>query len=219
MKTEKSKTSVVRILIADDHTLFREGLKKILSATPDLIVAGEAATGHDVLRIVHEDSYDLVVLDIAMPDKHGLDVLKDLRLRFPNLPVLMVSMYPEEQYGVRVLKAGAAGYLTKGSAPDELIAAIRRAASGRKYVGDSLAEKLASELTRDLSGPLHKQLSDREYQIMCMLAGGTRIRDIADKLCLSSTTVSTYRSRVLEKMGMKTNSELTRYAVENGLLG
>ena len=152
MKAEK-KTTLVRILLADDHTLFREGLKKILSATPDLLVAGEAATGNDVLRILQKDSYDLVVLDIAMPDKHGLDVLKELRRRCPDLPVLMLSMYPEEQYGVRVLKAGAAGYLTKGSAPAELIAAIRRVACGRKYVGDSLAEKLASELTRDLSGP------------------------------------------------------------------
>jgi two-component system invasion response regulator UvrY len=210
---------MVRILLTDDHTLFREGLKKILSATPDLIVAGEAATGNDALRMVQEDSYDLVVLDIAMPDKHGLDVLKDLRLRFPDLPILMLSMYPEEQYGVRVLKAGAAGYLTKGSAPDELIAAIRRAACGGKYIGGSLAEHLASELIRGVTGPLHKQLSDREYQVMFMLAGGARVRDIADKLCLSSTTVSTYRARILEKMGMKTNSELTRYAMENGLLG
>lgn len=218
MKAEK-KTTLVRILLADDHTLFREGLKKILSATPDLLVAGEAATGNDVLRILQKETYDLVVLDIAMPDKHGLDVLKELRRRCPDLPVLMLSMYPEEQYGLRVLKAGAAGYLTKGSAPAELIAAIRRVACGRKYVGDSLAEKLASELTRDLCGPLHKQLSDREYQIMCMLAGGTRVRDIADKLFLSSTTVSTYRARILEKMGMKTNSELTRYAMENELIG
>jgi DNA-binding NarL/FixJ family response regulator len=218
MKAEK-KATLVRILLVDDHTLFREGLKKILLATPELEVAGEAATGNDALRKAQKDSYDVVVLDIAMPDKHGLDVLKELRRRCPDLPVLMLSMYPEEQYGVRVLKAGAAGYLTKGSAPNELIAAIRRAACGRKYVGDTLAEKLASELTRDLVGPLHKQLSDREYQIMCMLAGGTRVRDIADKLCLSSTTVSTYRARILEKMGMKTNSELTRYAMEKGLIG
>jgi two-component system, NarL family, invasion response regulator UvrY len=218
VKSDKGKSSIVKILIADDHALFREGLKKVLSATPDLLVAGEAATGKEVLRMVQKDSYDLVVLDIAMPDKHGLDVLKDLRLRFPDLPILMLSMYPEEQYGVRVLKAGAAGYLTKGSAPDELIAAIRRAASGRKYVGDDLAEKLASELIRGVTGPLHKQLSDREYQIMCMLAEGAKVRDIASSLCLSSTTVSTYRARILDKMGMKSNSDLTRYAVENGLI-
>jgi DNA-binding NarL/FixJ family response regulator len=219
MKAEKNKTSLVKILVADDHTLFREGLKKILSATPDLIVTGESSTGNDLLRKVKKDSYDVVVLDIAMPGKHGLDVLKELRLRYPNLPVLILSMYPEEQYGVRVLKAGAAGYLTKGVAPVELISAIRTAARGRKYIGGSLAEKLASELTRDVTDPLHQQLSDREYQIMCMLAGGARVRDIANELCLNSTTVSTYRARILEKMGMKTNSELTRYAIEHGLIG
>jgi DNA-binding NarL/FixJ family response regulator len=218
MKTDKGKTSHIRILLADDHTLFREGVKKILSVTPDLVVAGEAATGNDVLRMVQEDSYDLVVLDIAMPDKHGLDVLKDLRLRFPDLPVLMLSMYPEEQYAVRVLKAGASGYLTKGVAPAELISAIRMVARGRKYVGGSLAEKLAFELTRNVTSPVHQHLSDREYQIMCMLAGGKRVKNIADELCLSSTTVSTYRARILEKMGMKTNAELTRYAIENRLL-
>jgi DNA-binding NarL/FixJ family response regulator len=128
-------------------------------------------------------------------------------------------MYPEEQYGVRVLRAGASGYLTKGATPAELISAIRRTAHGRKYVGDSLAEKLASELTRKATSPVHAQLSDREYQIMCLLAVGARIMDIADELCLSTTTVSTYRARILEKMGMKTNSELTRYAIENGLAG
>jgi DNA-binding NarL/FixJ family response regulator len=219
VNVEKRKTSHIRILLADDHTLFREGVKKVLSVTPDLVVAGEADSGNDVLRKVQRERYDLVVLDIAMPGKHGLEVLKELRLRHPGLPVLMLSMYPEEQYAVRVLKAGASGYLTKGVAPAELISAIRRAARGRKYVGSSLAEKLASELTRNVMVPVHQQLSDREYQIMCMLANGKKVKNIADELCLSSTTVSTYRARILEKMGMKMNSELTRYAVENGLIG
>ena len=217
MKTNQGKNTVVRILLADDHTLFREGLKKILSGISDLVIEDEASTGDEMLRKVQKKSYDLVVLDIAMPGKHGLDVLKELRQRYPKLPVLMLSMYSEEQYGVRVLKAGASGYLTKGVAPAELISAIRIAASGRKYVGGSLAEKLASELTRNMPDPVH-QLSDREYQIMCMLASGARVKDIADNLCLCSTTVSTYRTRILEKMGMKTRFELMRYAMENKLI-
>jgi two-component system, NarL family, invasion response regulator UvrY len=219
MSADRKTASPIRILLADDHTLFREGVKKILSGVPDLVVTGEAANGNDVLRKVQKNVYDVIVLDIAMPGKHGLDVLKELRRRHPDLPVLMLSMYPEEQYGVRVLRAGAAGYLTKESVPDELVVAIRKAAIGRMYVGDSLAERLAAELTRKSTGALHTRLSDKEYQIMCMLASGKRLKGIADELCLSTSTVGTYRRRILQKMDLRTNIELTLYAMENGLLG
>jgi two-component system invasion response regulator UvrY len=217
-KKEKGVLGSVRVLLADDHTLFREGLKKLLSGAPDLVVTGEAASGDEVLQKIEAGHYDVVVLDIAMPGKNGIDVLKELRSRKPGLPVLMLTMYPEEQYAVRVLKAGAAGYLTKESAPGELITAIRRISRGRKYVGAALAEKLASDLGRIEKGPPHEQLSDREYQVMCLLAGGGSIKFIAEKLHLSPATISTYRARVLDKMGMKSNAELTRYALENGLI-
>jgi len=215
---EKGPLDSVRVLLADDHTLFREGLKKILSGASELVVAGEAASGDEVLRKIETEHYDVIVLDIAMPGKNGLDVLKELRSRKPGLPVLILTMYPEEQYAVRVLKAGAAGYLTKESAPGELITAIRRISRGRKYVSPALAEKLASDLGRIEKGPPHEQLSDREYQVMCLLASGKTIKFIADELRLSPPTISTYRARVLDKMSMKSNAEITRYAIENGLV-
>jgi two-component system invasion response regulator UvrY len=210
---------MIKILIADDHTIVREGLKQIVAETADMMVADEASSGHEVLDKVWNNEYDVVVLDISMPGRDGVDILKQLKRHKPNLPVLVLSMHPEEQYAVRVLKAGAAGYLTKESAPDELITAIRKVSRGRKYVSSTLAEKLAFDLDRDTEKPLHETLSDREYQVMCLIASGKRAKEIAEELYLSVKTVSTYRSRILEKMKMKNNAELTHYAIKHRLVG
>jgi len=209
---------MLKILVADDHMIVREGLKQILGEIPDMIVAGEASDGSKTLHKVREDHYDLVLLDIAMPGISGLDVLKQLKSEKPDLPVLMLSMYPEEQYAVRTLKAGASGYLTKESAPDELIAAIRKVCSGGKYVTSSLAEKLASCLDMYSEKPVHERLSDREYQVVRMIASGKTVTEIADALSLSVKTISTNRSRALTKMGMKTSAEITYYAIKHGLV-
>lgn len=209
---------MVKILIADDHAIVREGLKQIVADTSDMIVIDEASDGHEVLALLSKNNYDVVVLDIAMPGPIGLDILKEIRKESPKLPVLILSVYPEEQYAVRALKAGASGYLTKESAPDELITAIRKVSMGGKYITSSLAEKLAFELEVDTEKPLHKTLSDREFQVMCMIAKGRAIKDIAEELYLSPKTVSTYRSRILEKMKMKSNEELTHYARNNHLI-
>jgi two-component system invasion response regulator UvrY len=209
---------MIKILIADDHTIVREGLKQIVAETADMMVADEASSGHEVLDKVWNNEYDVVVLDISMPGRDGVDILKQLKSKKPHLPVLVLSMHPEEQYAVRVLKAGAAGYLTKESAPDELITAIRRVSRGRKYVSSFLAEKLAFDLERDTQKPLHETLSDREYQVMCMIASGKRAKEIAEELYLSVKTVSTYRSRILEKMKMKNNAELMHYAIKHELV-
>lgn len=209
---------MLRILVADDHTIVREGLKQILGEVPDIIVAGEASDGLEALQKAQEDHYDLVLLDIAMPGLGGLDVLKHLKSHKPELPVLMLSMYPEEQYAVRTLKAGASGYLTKESASDELIAAIRKVCSGGRYITSSLAEKLAFCLDANSEKPIHERLSDREYQVVRMIASGQTVTEIADALCLSVKTISTNRTRALTKMGMKTNAEMTYYAIKHGLV-
>ena len=209
---------MLKILVVDDHTMVREGLKRILAEPPDMTVAGEACNGAETLDKIRKGRYDLVLLDIAMPGRGGLDILKQLKSERPDLPVLMLSMYPEEQYAVRTLKAGASGYLTKGSAPDELIAAVRKVCNGGKYVTASLAEKLALYLGTDSAGPLHEKLSDREYQVVRMIGSGMTVTEIADALSLSVKTISTNRSRALAKMGMKTNAELTYYVVKEGLV-
>ena len=209
---------MINILIADDHAVVREGLKQIISETPDMRVTDEADNGQDVLNKVSEQNYDVVLLDITMPGRSGLDVLKQLKSKKPKLPVLMLSVHPEEQYAIRTLKAGASGYLTKGSATDELIAAIRKISTGKKYVSSSLAEKLAFDLDMDYEKPRHEILSDREYQVMSMIASGKTVKEIADELSLSVQTISTYRSRILEKMKMKNNAEIIYYAVKQGLV-
>ena len=209
---------MIKILVGDDHAIVREGLKQIVAETSDMVVAGVAANGQQVLDQVKENDWDLVLLDIAMPGRGGLDILKQLRSERPRLPVLMLSIYPEEQYAVRALKAGASGYLTKESAPEELIAAIRKVSQGKKYVSSSLAEKLAVYLETDTEKQVHEMLSDREYQVMLMIASGKTVKIIADELSLSVKTISTYRARTLEKMGMKNNAELTYYAVKQGLV-
>lgn len=209
---------MIKILIADDHAIVREGLKQIVADTSDMIVTAEASDGHEVLALLSKNNYDVVVLDMAMPGLTGLDILKQIKRETPKLPVLILSVHPEEQYAVRSLKAGASGYLTKESAPDELITAIRKVSMGGKYIPSSLAEKLAFELEVDAEKPPHKTLSDREFQVMCMIAKGRTIKNIAEELFLSPKTVSTYRSRILEKMKMKSNEELTHYARNNHLV-
>jgi two-component system invasion response regulator UvrY len=209
---------MLRILIADDHAIVRQGLRQIVSETQDMSVAGEASNGQELLNKIREGEYDVVVLDITMPVRNGMDVLRQLRSEKPRLPVLMLSIHPEEQYALRALRAGASGYLTKESAPDELVVAIRKVSSGGKYVGASLAEKLAFELEVGREQAPHETLSDREYQVMCMIASGKTVTEIAQALSLSEKTVSTYRSRILEKMKMKNNAELTHYAIKNQLV-
>ena len=200
---------MIKILIADDHPIIREGLKQIVSETSDIVVTGEASDAQETLDKVWRNSYDLVVLDISMPGRSGLDVLKQLKKGKTKTPVLVLSMHPEEQYAVRVLKAGASGYLTKESAPDELISAVRKISSGGIYVSSSLAERLAFYLEDDVKMPFHESLSDREYQVMCMIASGKTVKGIADELSLSVKTISTYRSRILKKMRMKSNGNET----------
>lgn len=209
---------MIRILVVDDHAIVREGLKQILSGIPDMRVAGEAANGAEALEISRKGDFDLVLLDIAMPGMNGVDVLKQLRAERPLLPILMLSMYPEEQYAVRTLKAGASGYLTKESAPEELISAVRKVCRGGRYVTASLAEKLAVYLYPDRGRPVHEVLSDREYEVVLLIASGKTVSEIARLLSLSVKTISTNRTRALEKMGMRTNAEITHYVIKNGLL-
>jgi DNA-binding NarL/FixJ family response regulator len=210
---------MIRILIADDHAIVRRGLKHIVSEQSDMTVGGEAENAREVLDLVRAGHWDVVVLDINMPGRSGLEALKELKRQHPKLPVLVLSVHPEDQYGVRVLKAGAAGYLTKDSAPDELVKAIRKVHRGGRYVSASLAETLVFELATETDQPRHKSLSDREYQIMTMIASGKTVGEIGQELSLSVKTISTYRTRVLEKMKMRTNAELTHYVIQNQLLG
>jgi DNA-binding NarL/FixJ family response regulator len=209
---------MIRILIADDHAIVREGLKQIVADTTDMVVEGEAGDGREVLKIVQEKDIDVVLLDIAMPGQGGLETLKQLRLEKPTLPILVLSVYPEEQYAVRAMRAGASGYLTKESAPDELIDAIRKVSQNRKYISDTLAEKLAFHLEKDSEKPPHEILSDREYQVMTLIASGKTVTEIAEQLTLSVKTISTNRVRSLKKMGMKNNAEFTYYAIKQGLV-
>jgi len=209
---------MIRVLIADDHAVVREGLKQIVAENPDMAVAGEAATGHEVLEFVRRQACDLVLLDLAMPGKDGLDTLKELKTIRPDLPVLILSVYPEEQYAVRLLRAGAAGYLTKESAPEELVAAIRKVSTRGKYISASLGEKLAFLLESGTDRPPHESLSDREYRVMIMLASGKTVTEVAEALYLSVKTVSTYRTRALQKLNMRNNAEFSLYAMKHGLL-
>lgn len=209
---------MIKILIADDHAIVRRGLKQILTETPDMIVAGEAHNGQELLEKTRSDHWDVVVLDISMPGRGGLDILKQLKSEQPKLPVLMLTIHPEDQYAVRVLRAGASGYLTKESAPDHLVEAIRKVARGGKYISPHLAEKLAFNLESISERPLHEALSDREFQVLRLIASGKTVKEIGEELSLSVKTISTYRTRILEKMKMKNNAELTYYAIQQKLV-
>lgn len=209
---------MIKVLVADDHPIFRSGLKQILSDVPDIRVTGEAKDGHDVLNLVRESHYDVVVLDISMPGMDGLEVLKHLKQVKTELPVLILSVHPDEQYGLRAMKAGASGYLTKNSPPEELVAAIRKVKRGRKYLSASLTDQIIEHLDDGRARVLHESLSDREFKVMHLIANGKSPGEIAEELSLSVKTVSTYRTRIMEKMNMKTNANLIRYCIENGLL-
>lgn len=200
----------IKILIADDHAIVREGLKQIVAEEKDMIVSGEAENASSLMSLLEKDNWSIVVLDINMPGKSGLEALKDIKHLYPDLPVLILSMFSEDQYGLRAIKAGASGYLKKVSAPTELVTAIRKIVSGRKYINPDLAEKLAENLGSENQNNLHEKLSDREYQIMCNIALGKTAEEIAEDLSLSINTIYTYRNRILEKMSMKSNVELTQ---------
>ena len=209
---------MIEILIVDDHAVVRTGLKQILSEIPDMTIADEASDAREALDKIKTNNYSVVVLDIALPGKSGLDVLKEIKTERPELPVLILSMYPEDQYAIRVLKSGAAGYMTKESAPEELVRAVRTVACGKKYISPSVAERLASQLDFTGKKELHETLSDREYQALCMIASGKPSSEIAEALSLSVKTISTYRSRILEKMNLNNNAELTTYAIQKRLI-
>lgn len=209
---------MIKILIIDDHAIVRQGLKQILADIPDLVVADGASNGQEALEMVRAGHWDVVVLDISLPGPNGLVVLRQLKSRYPRLPVLVFSMHAEEQYAVRVLKAGAAGYLPKESAPEQLITAIRKVASGGKYVSPALMEKFVSEVGTPLKKPRHETLSDREFQVLCMIGAGKTLTEIAQDLRLSVKTVSTHRTRILKKMQLKNNAVLIHYALRTGLV-
>jgi two-component system invasion response regulator UvrY len=209
---------MLRILVADDHEVVRKGLVKVLSETLQPIRIDEASNGQEAVSKASKTDYDLVVLDMKMPGKSGLDVLKELKQHLPKLPVLILSMLPEEQFAIRAIRAGASGYLTKDAAGDELVLAIRKALKGERYISGSLAEILAGDLDGDSEKPPHEILSDREYQVMLMIASGKPVGAIARELCLSAKTISSYRTNILLKTRMKNNAEITHYAIQNNLV-
>jgi two-component system invasion response regulator UvrY len=208
----------MRILLADDHSIVRRGLKDILVEEYPNAVVEQVGDGFELLKELRNGKWDIVISDLSMPGKNGLETLKQLKTEYPQLPVLILSMYPEDLYAIRVLKAGASGYMTKESAPEELIKAIRLIMQGRKYITPTVAEKMASNLDHDSERQPHELLSDRELDVMKMIASGKTVSEIANELSLSVNTISTYRARVLEKMNLKTNSELTYYVISNNLL-
>ena len=208
----------MRILIADDHAVVRQGLKQILAAEFKQAVFGEASTGQQALELAWRENWDVLVLDITMPGQNGLDVLKAIKKSRPRLPVLMLSMHPEDQFAVRMLKIGAAGYMTKESAPAELVGAVKKVVSGGRYVSPALAEKMAAYLAIDVQTAPHERLSDREFVVLRLIASGKTVSAIAQELSLSVKTVSTYRTRILEKTGMQNSAELTHYAIQNQLV-
>jgi two-component system invasion response regulator UvrY len=209
---------MIHVIIADDHPVVRQGLTRILAEETDMVLAAEAATGQELLEKLGKTQCDVVLLDISMPGRGGLETLAELRRHYPKIPVLVLSVYPEDQFGLRVIKSGAAGYMNKEAACDQLVNAIRKVCSGGKYVSANLAEKMAGDLAADSQVPLHEALSRREYQVMSLIASGKTVSEIARELYLSQKTISTHRARILEKMHMKTNAQLTYYAIQNNLI-
>lgn len=210
---------VIEVLVVDDHALIRKGLRQILDDTQDIRVTGEAETGMQAISLVRDRDFGIVLLDITLPDRYGIDVLKQLKVQRPSLPVLILSIHPEDEYAMRSIKAGAAGYMSKQSAPSQLVSAIRHVASGRKYISSTLAEQLANELIRPaVQTQPHQALSNREYQTLRLMAAGKSLSEMADIMSLSAKTVSVYRARMMEKMGFRSNADAIRYAVNNHLI-
>jgi two-component system invasion response regulator UvrY len=209
---------MIKVLVVDDHAIIRKGLKQILDDTDDMRVTGEADCGIQALKMAQTEDYDLVLLDISLPDKHGVEVLKQLKQNHPQQSILMLSMHAEDQYAVRAMKAGASGYLNKQSVPSQLVDAIRQVANGKKYISSELAQQLAEGLSEGFHELLHQTLSNREYQTLCLLASGKKLSEMAEIMSLSTKTVSVYRARLLDKMKLKTNAEAIQYAISNHLL-
>ena len=209
---------MLKILLADDHAVVRQGVKQIIAEAFGQAAFGEAQNVRELQEMAGSEHWDIVVLDLAMPGGNGLEVLKQIKHEQPQLPVLILSMFPEDQYAVRTIIAGASGYLNKESAPEELVQAIRKILNGGKYISASVADELVLHARHEDDRPLHKHLSDREYQVLCLIASGKEVKEISSELALSAKTISTYRARLLEKMNMKTNAELTYYAIQNGLV-
>jgi DNA-binding NarL/FixJ family response regulator len=208
----------IRVFVIDDHAIVREGVKQILAETSDMICTGDADNGHEAIRLARKGEFDILLLDLSMPERGGIEILKQIRKEAPEIKVLVLSMHKEDQYAVRTLKAGASGYLNKQSAPDELVVAIREVLAGRKYISKELAQALAEQITGDHQSAPHESLSDREYQTLTMIASGKCVSDIGKELNLSVKTISMYRSRLLQKMKLKNNAELMYYAMKNKLV-
>lgn len=209
---------MINILIADDHSVVRRGIKQILSDETDMQVLGEASNSDEIIALLDKQKWDLLILDITMPGKSGLDCLIEIRQKEPDLKILILSMHPEEEIALRAIKTGADGYLNKDSVPGELIRAIKKVVAGGKYISSSLAETLIFSVNKESSKEPHDDLSEREFQVLCLLASGYSLTQIADKFSLSVKTISTYRSRILEKMGLKSNVDITHYAIKHKLV-
>ncbi|WP_031438292.1 response regulator [Methylobacter tundripaludum] len=209
---------MIKVLIVDDHAIVRQGLKQILADIPDMEVFGEAASGDEALRFIRDQGWNIMLLDIAMPGKNVMELIKLAKHQSPHIPILILSMYPEDQYAIRMLRAGADGYLTKESAPEQLVEAIRKVAKGGKYISPAMTEKLIAELNPNQEIPLHNTLTDREFQVFCGICAGKSITDLAQQMTLSIKTISTYRTRLMKKMNMSKNAEIIHYAFKNDLL-
>jgi len=209
---------MIKILVVDDHALIRKGIKQLLEDNHDVQVAGEAESGIQAINMMRKNHFDLVLLDIALPDKHGMDVLKQLKSEQPDIKIIVLSMYPEDQYGARTLKAGAMGYINKQSAPEKLVGAIRHVISGKKYISETLAEQLLNNLIGESQELLHQSLSNREYQTLCLMSSGKSLTEISEIMLISPKTVSVYRARMLEKMGFRNNAEAIHYAIAHQLV-
>ena len=208
----------MKIIIVDDHELIREGLKKVTAKESDIEVMGEASNSVELFELLDKHEVDIVILDISLPGRSGLDVITDIKIQAPDTKILILTMHPEDRFAIQALRAGASGYITKNNASRSLVAALRKISEGGKYITSNLAEQLASELELNYEKPLHESLSTRELEVMQLMAQGKAVRDIAEILSISANTVASYRSRILEKMRMKTNAEIIRYAVENKLM-